>query len=175
MPIWCAVELAGSDGPIGPNIVTDIDLPPDANRYDISQIPGAHLIRADDRRIIDAFASAAHAMGLGQRKFSEAVSWCLGHTGPITEALAEEFFEFGMSHGWPDEFLNFCVQWVANFDPDAPAATPRGSDGQFVGKAAVEDERAAIELMMGDPSSPYWRGARSLALQQRYRELLAAG
>ena len=34
------------------------------------------------------------------------------------------------------------------------------------------DERTALEALMGDRTSPYWKGPHSAALQARYRDLL---
>jgi len=113
---------------------------------------------------------------------TEELSWLAQFAGQGFEdisALANlkrwQWFALAMSRGWSDEQIDFALEWAADFDErgGVPAAAPRGASGQFVGKAAVADERAEIEALMGRQDSEYWRGPKAATLQQRYRELLA--
>jgi hypothetical protein len=168
-------ELAGGADYVGPSAGIDFDLPISAAHYDISSAPGARSMTSEDRAIVDKFMPAAHAAGLGQRKFAECVGWCLTHSGPITEELAQAFVRFAVERGYSDQAIEFCLDFAGRLeDGDVTAAAPRGPGGEFVGKAAVADERAEIEKIMGDPGSEYWRGPKAATMQARYRELLAA-
>jgi len=169
-------EQLGEPHAVGPAHGVDLDLPISAAHYDISSAPGARSMTAEDRGIVDQFLPAAFAAGLGQRKVAEAIGFALTcDTSRGVDALLEQWFALAMSRGWSDEQIDFALEWAADFDErgGVPAAAPRGASGQFVGKAAVADERAEIEALMGRQDSDYWRGPKRATLQQRYRELLA--
>lgn len=164
-------ELAGQSDYVGPPGGVDLDLPTDASHYDISSAPGARSMTAEDRAIVDKFLPAGHAAGLGQRKVAEAIGFCLTMPGPISEELVGQFVKFAVERGWSDEALDFCLEFASSLaSGDQSAGRAQASPAT---SSSAGDEKAKIEAMMGDNSSPYWRGPEAATLQQRYRELLA--
>lgn len=65
------------------------------------------------------------------------------------------------------------IKWLAGLvreiNPLA-ALVPNGADQA----RGVNERKVAIEAMMGDRNSEYWRGAKADALQKEYREILEA-
>jgi hypothetical protein len=161
-------ELSGAPHAVGPPGGVDVDLPATASHYDISAAPGARSAGAADRDIIDAFLPAAYAAGLGQRKVAEAVGFALTHVR--SESVEFDFAKFAMGRGWSHQAINFCLEWARKYQPGARAAAAAPA-----ARAAVADERAEIEKLMGDPRSEYWRGPKAATMQARYRELVRGG
>lgn len=66
------------------------------------------------------------------------------------------------------------MQFYANLARELnPAATilPAGGANPM---QSIGERKSSLETMMGDPRSEYWRGPKSEALQQEYRDLLDA-
>jgi hypothetical protein len=168
-------EIEGYADKVGPEHGVDVDLPISAAHYNLAAVPGAHLVRAEDRAIIDAFAPAAHTFGLGQRKFAEAVGFAMtADTSRGAEALVADWHTFAMARGWSDEQIAFALQWAADFD-ERGGAPPAPAKAAATTSKTAEAERDEIEQLIGNPGSEYWRGPRAEKMQQRYRELIAAG
>lgn len=64
------------------------------------------------------------------------------------------------------------LRWLAHMGREMnPAATVLPSGGGNA-MAAISDEKTKLEGMMGNRSSPYWKGPEADKLQARYRELI---
>ena len=63
---------------------------------------------AEQRDYIDEFIPVAHAAGLGQAKFQQAVGWTL--TGQA--ATEREFRDRAIAAGWSDRHIEVCLNWA---------------------------------------------------------------
>lgn len=73
----------------------------------------------------------------------------------------------GTKLGGNPDALRFLVSLAREINPIGTLVP--GASG--TGVAAIEDEMANLQKMMGDHNSEYWKGPKSEKLQARYREL----
>lgn len=75
----------------------------------------------------------------------------------------------GVPLGSDPGFLRFLAQMAREVNPAATVVPGAANPG-----AAIADEIASIEAMMGNQQSEYWTGPKADKYQARYRELISA-
>jgi hypothetical protein len=96
------------------------------------------------------------------------------YLGTLPEPVQNVFMQGrgpdGIPIGYNPEVLKWLTGKAMEENPVATVVPGAGSNQA----AAVADEIANLEKMMGNTSSDYWRGPKAAANQERYRVLIEA-
>ncbi|HXO70409.1 MAG TPA: hypothetical protein VN838_15710 [Bradyrhizobium sp.] len=162
-------EQSGSTTAVGPVHAVDLDLPVSVKQYDLAEAHGSASMTALDREIVDRFLPVAFAAGLGQRKVSQAVGWCL----TIQGITVRQFEDLAAAAGWSDKAISTCLDWYRLEKARLARGMSLPPAADAPGRAALVARKAEIEGLMyvdGKPNPAYFRGP----LSAEYGDILRA-